>query len=281
MNVREIAKYSVKPELYTPGTATMWTDKYISAQLLKIHLDKETDLASRKKNSIEKTVTWIAKSIAKETATILDLGCGPGLYATLLAQKGHMVTGVDFSENSIKYAQKKARKKQLNIHYLNKNYLQLQLEKKQFDVVILIYTDYGVLTPAERKKLLQNIRKWLKPGGIFIFDVNSDKGLEKKVTAKSWETTEKGFWSEHPYLALSESFLYRKEKVILYQHIVSNEANQLSVYRFYTQFFSMDDLQNELTAAGFSGNHFYSNVLPPGDLWNGEHVLFCIARNSK
>ena len=35
---------------------------------------------------------------------ILDLGCGPGLYAELLAKKGHSITGVDFSENSIQYA---------------------------------------------------------------------------------------------------------------------------------------------------------------------------------
>jgi hypothetical protein len=60
MNIKELAKYTVRPELYTPGTAIMWTDKYISAQLLKIHLDKETDLASRKNSSIKKTVNWIA-----------------------------------------------------------------------------------------------------------------------------------------------------------------------------------------------------------------------------
>ena len=39
---------------------------------------------------------------------IADYGCGPGLYATKMAQRGAIVTGIDFSENSISYAKKLA-----------------------------------------------------------------------------------------------------------------------------------------------------------------------------
>ena len=281
MIIKQIIKYAKKPELYTPGTAIMWTNKHISEQLLEVHLNEEIDLASRKKSTIEKTTDWILSKVEKHPLHILDLGCGPGLYAELLAEKGHYVTGIDFSQNSIDYAREHARKKQRSINYLNKNYLQLDLDENQFELIILIYTDFCVLQPAERKQLLCNIKKWLKPGGKFIFDVNSDKELDKKITPKNWEATEKGFWRELPYLVLSESYLYGDEKVILFQHIVSDESGKTEVYRFYTHFFSENDLETELGKNGFSELKFDTNVLPSGDLWNGKHIIFCVAVNNK
>lgn len=281
MNIERIIKYAGKPELYTPGTAIMWTDKHISKQLLEVHLNEEIDLASRKKSTINTTVKWILNQAKKERLSILDLGCGPGLYTELMAEKGHRVTGVDFSENSIEYAREQAQKKQLVIRYINANYLLLEMDENQFDLVILIYTDFCVLQPKERKQLLSNIRKWLKPGGIFIFDANSDKELDKKVAPKNWEAAEKGFWRELPYLALSESYIYRDEKIILFQHIVSDENGKTEAYRFYTHFFSEENLKNELSENGFAHFSFHTDILPQGDLWNGEYIFFCVAANRK
>ena len=51
----------------------------------------------------------------KEGKRVIDFGCGPGLYATRLAQKGAFVTGIDFSENSINYARTAAMEKGLSI----------------------------------------------------------------------------------------------------------------------------------------------------------------------
>ncbi|QGY43068.1 methyltransferase domain-containing protein [Maribellus comscasis] len=281
MNIKEISTYTIKPELYTPGTDVMWTNEYISKQLLQVHLNTEIDLASRKGNTIKKTTDWILGQTQKTSLGILDLGCGPGLYSELLTQKGHKVTAVDFSKNSIEYAKKHAEEKQLNICYKNEDYRSLQLEENQFDLVILIYTDYCVLKPSERKQLLSNIKTWLKPGGTFIFDVNNDQKLEQKIFPRSWEAQEKGFWSDKPYLALSESFHYTDEKVILYQHVIVNEYETPKVYRFYTHFFSETDIKNELLQSGFKQFNFYINVLPAGDLWNGEQVIFCVVKNTK
>lgn len=65
----------------------MWTDAHISKQLLNVHLNPDIDLASRKKASIESTVNWILNSVNLEKMNILDLGCGPGLYAELMAKR--------------------------------------------------------------------------------------------------------------------------------------------------------------------------------------------------
>ncbi|MBK8417538.1 MAG: class I SAM-dependent methyltransferase [Anaerolineales bacterium] len=44
----------------------------------------------------------------KKNASILDLGCGPGLYTSRLARAGFQITGMDYSYSSIEYATKYA-----------------------------------------------------------------------------------------------------------------------------------------------------------------------------
>lgn len=133
MDIEQIEKLAKKPQLYEKGTSVMWTDPYISKQLLRLHLEPDNDMASRSKVKIENTVTWILNQRNKDRLNILDLGCGPGLYAEQFVRKGHSVTGVDFSENSIQYASEQAKGKHLNIKYLNRNYLDLNFENS-FDL---------------------------------------------------------------------------------------------------------------------------------------------------
>jgi len=281
MKTNDILLYSGKPELYKKGSAIMWTDPHISEQLLEVHLNTEIDLASRKYSTIASTVEWILEQASKEKMNILDLGCGPGLYSELMAKKGHKVTGVDFSKNSIRYARKEAEKKKLDITYLNENYLKLDLQENQFDLVILIFTDFGPLLPSEREQLLNSIKKVLRQGGIFILDVLNDTNLESKVSPKSWEVSEKGFWKNKPYLALSESFLFKEEKVVLYQNIIIDEQDNIETYRFWNHFFSDDDLKAILSKQGLTDISFFHNVLPSGYGYNSDDVTFCRAMNSK
>ena len=276
MNFIDILEFTKKPQIYAEGNAVMWTDDHISKQLLNIHLNPDIDLASRRKASIESTVDWILNSVNQEKMNILDLGCGPGLYAEVMAKRGHKVTGVDFSKNSIEYARNEAIKKNLDIEYINQNYLEL-CEENKYDLAMMIFTDFGVLTLVARKTLLQNTYRALKPKGIFIFDVLSDKDIELKVAEKSWEMEECGFWKDRPYLVLSDSYYYPMDKVILYQHIVIDNSDNFNVYRFWTHFFTYDDLKKMLVQENFEKVECYDDVLPDIDLWNGNNVIFCKA----
>ena len=267
-----------KPEMYEKGTAFMWTDEHISKQLLDIHLNFDIDLASRKKSIIEKTVNWILETQKeKGKLNILDLGCGPGLYTEIFAEAGHHVTGIDISKNSVEYAKKSAEDKKLDITYINSSYLETDLEPDKYDLVVLIYTDFGVLLPAERERLLEKIYRSLKKGGMFIFDVLKDREFEKKTSPRTWEAGDKGFWKDSHYLALSESFLYKQEKVILFQHIIVDDKENIKTYRFWTHFFSQTDLQKMLDNKSFTDIIFRDDILPKGDIWSGDNVIFVMA----
>lgn len=277
MNITDIILTTDKPRLYEKGSAFMWTDKHISKQLLNIHLNPDIDLGSRKKSSIEKTANWILNSQKeKGKLSILDLGCGPGLYSEIFAKEGHNVTGVDISQNSIEYAKKSGDNKKLEITYLNTSYLELDLEPDNYDLVVLIFTDLGVLTPTEREKLLEMIFRVLKKGGTFIFDVLKDNEMDKKIPPRTWDAREKGFWKESPYLALSESFLYKEEKIILFQHSIIDTEDNIETYRFWTHFFSEMDICKMLEPHDFKNPTFNEYVLPQGDIWSGDNVIFTI-----
>lgn len=275
MDFQKLFQSSVKPVLYEPGDAKMWTDPYISQQLLKIHLDPNIDAASRKPESIKRTLEFIYNFCNKSGIHILDLGCGPGIYTKEIAARGHEVTGMDFSENSIAYAKKQASINNQNIEYICQNYLELDYVEK-FDLITMIYADFGVLIPVERERLLQNIFTALKPGGMFIFDVLNDKNLEIKFPDhKSWNVSLGGFWRELPYLELINGFHYEAEHVYLKQHTIIDQAEICTKYRFWTHYFNSTAIITMISDYGFENIDLYDNVLPESDIWNGDNVTFC------
>jgi len=114
--ISQLVKLQEKPEPFTPGEPLFWNDPHISKQMLKAHLDPNTEAASRRPEIIDRSVNWMIETLGLKTGgSLLDLGCGPGLYASRFAQAGFHVTGVDYSHNSIEYAGQYAKENNLNI----------------------------------------------------------------------------------------------------------------------------------------------------------------------
>jgi 2-polyprenyl-3-methyl-5-hydroxy-6-metoxy-1,4-benzoquinol methylase len=153
-NLNVLKQLQEKPEPFAPGEALFWDDPHISKQMLAVHLDSTNDLASRRPGTIDHIVYWLVKTLDLSPGTpVLDLGCGPGLYASRLAQRGMHVTGVDISTRSIEYAVNDAQQHGLNIEYRCQNYLDLE-DTEQYGLALLIYGDFCPLSPSQRNRLL-------------------------------------------------------------------------------------------------------------------------------
>ena len=277
MDIEKLIRSVEKPGLYERGNAVMWTDPHISKQLLELHLDPRHDMASRGKSKIMQVADWMLTVSNSPHQKILDLGCGPGLYAQYLAGKGHEVTGVDISRNSIEYARQQASNHQLDIDYRVLNYLDLDLDSR-FDLVIMIYLDFCVLLPGERDKVLQNILKALKPGGILIFDVINERNIDQKITKPAWEKRNKGFWRDGPYLALENGYHYPDQEVFVSQHVVVSEED-IRTYLFWNHYYTLEKMLTLMTSEGFSDVINHENLLPgKDDPWQGENITFYSAR---
>jgi 2-polyprenyl-3-methyl-5-hydroxy-6-metoxy-1,4-benzoquinol methylase len=92
-----------KPALWQRSDEPFWDDEHISKGMLEAHLNPDWDAASRKHSYIDSSVKWLS-SLIPANGKILDLGCGPGLYAKRFSDMGYTVTGMDFSKRSIAYA---------------------------------------------------------------------------------------------------------------------------------------------------------------------------------
>ena len=121
---------------------------------------------------------------------ILDLACGYGRHANRLAKLGHKVVGVDITPGFLKIARREARQKRLKVRYIRQDMRKIYF-KEEFDCALLLFTAFGYFEDAENFKVLKNIARSLKPGGLFCFDsFNHSSEFIKKLP---WErVTEKG-----------------------------------------------------------------------------------------
>jgi SAM-dependent methyltransferase len=233
----------------------LWNDPYISKQMLNAHLNPDIDAASRKMSTIEKSAIWIDDNI-RNKSKILDLGCGPGLYAVELAKKGHSVVGVDLSAHSINYAKKQNRQNNYNIKYINKNYLDLDYEN-EFDVVLLIYKDFSALGEIERDKLLNIVYKALKNEGQFIFDVTQYSNQRKRSLGKTWSVNKGGFWTEKDNLVLEERIFCNKINTLTTKYIVLTDDN-IKSYVVLDKEYKTEEIKKLLSK--YSEVSIYANV---------------------
>lgn len=250
-NIDQLAQLSQKPAPFTPGEPLFWADPHISTQMLTTHLDPETDLASRKTETITSSVAWIIKTLELQTGdSVLDLGCGPGLYTAKLAERGLSVSGVDISPRSIAYAQSFATEHGLAIDYRCQDYLELA-DVNRYDVALLIFGDYCTFSPEDRCQLLSKIYRALRPRGRFVLDVSTRQHREKYGAKNAWYASGGGFWRPGPHLVLEQGFDYPQEKIWLDQYIIIEESGAMTVYRNWFQDYDRESIALELTSCGF------------------------------
>lgn len=257
----ELERINERPEPFEFYTATdLWTDEHTSAQMLSFHLNETIDVSSRKEEFINRSVEWIASrfDIDRES-TIVDFGCGPGLYTTRLAKHGANVTGIDFSGRSIEYAKEVAAREQLSINYVKQNYLDFETEDR-FNLVLMIMCDFCVLSPTQRGRILNKFHRLLKPGGSVLLDVYSLMAFQQREEVATYEVNLlNGFWSPDKYYGFLNTFKYYGEKVALDKYTVVEAERTRTVYN-WLQYFALEDLESEFLKAGFSIEGVYSDV---------------------
>ncbi len=258
---KEIKEINSRPSPFQFYTADeLWTNEHTSKQMLKYHINEAIDVSSRNKIFIERSVEWIVSYFGVDNKTeIADFGCGPGLYTTRLAERGAIVTGIDFSESSLKYAKQTADKKGLKINYVHANYLDFETPDS-FDLIIMIMCDFCALSPEQRNNMLSKFNSLLKPDGSVLLDVYSLNSFNQKEESASYELNQlNGFWSPDDYYCFVNTFKYEKEKVILDKYTIIEESRKRVVYN-WLQYFSKNSLRNEFEKNGFKVEELYSDV---------------------
>ena len=95
----------------------------------------------------------------------LDLACGEGRHAVMLAGLGWDVTGVDFSEVAVAKARARAAREGLDIQFVCADLVRYKPDPAAFDLVLLVYLQ---IPSAERRVVLAEAASALAPGGSLV-----------------------------------------------------------------------------------------------------------------
>lgn len=111
----------------------------------------------------------------KSNLNILDVGTGPGFFATILSEEGHNVTAIDYSENMLNCARKNAEKLGVTPNFIKMDINDLDFENKSFvdssfDVIVTRNVTWTLEFP---EKVYYNLKRILKKGGkLLVYDAN-------------------------------------------------------------------------------------------------------------
>jgi SAM-dependent methyltransferase len=254
-----LADLAAIPPCFEPGQRLLWNDAHIAGQMLAAHLDPNTEAASRKPATIDQTVKWIAAQTGLHDGdSLLDLGCGPGLYCRLFAQRGLQVTGVDISENSLRYA----RQHDSRSSYIHMDYRELTFENT-FDAAVLIYGDLCPLIPPDRDLVLGHIHRALKPGGWFVCDVTTPAHHARRLLDGDvqWHVfPHGGFFRPGPHLLLERYTDYADQQTGLDQHFVIEPDGQVTEFRLWTSYYTAERISAVLNTQGFRVVGLYNDL---------------------
>lgn len=252
----------------------LWTDPYISKQMLHFHLDEAVNVASRKKSFIDRSVRWILEEFSlKAGQAVIDFGCGPGLYTLPMACHGLEVTGIDFSSRSLDYARKRADEEGCKVEYHLCDYLEYHPPKK-FDAALLIMGDYCAMSFEQRLRFLRMVKAALKPGGFFLFDLFSLSRFSRLREEEAFRySSGEGFWSEHPYYEYFRRVLYREQGIVLEEYEIIERKKSRVIYN-WLEHFSPEKLKRELAMVSLLPVHFWGSVA--GDPYRASEDEFAV-----
>lgn len=151
------------------------------------------------------------RGIAGPVHSVLDLACGTGTIACLLAERGYDVIATDGSEEMLTEAARKAAglEPEQQPLFLHQTMPRLCLAEP-VDAVVSTLDSLNYLTrAADVKETFRRVGKYLRPGGLFIFDVNSPYKLRRMDGQMYTDETEDSF-------CLWRTFFSEKTKICTY-----------------------------------------------------------------
>lgn len=123
-------------------------------------------------------VSWVPLLDHYSCTRLLDLGCGTGADCLVLARHGLDVTGADYSQEAVTRAQEKTREEDLPAVFLQADMTQaLPFPASHFDAV-MSNVAFHSFPDLLLRSILKEISRVLRPGGLFLFHVNSLEDMQ-------------------------------------------------------------------------------------------------------
>ena len=187
----------------------------------------------------------LKKSGAK---TVLDLACGTGTIACLLAERGYQVVAVDGSEDMLAQAAAKAAALDSPPLFLHQSMPRLRLMEPVDGVISTIDSLNYLTRERDLRETFHRVWRWLQPGGLFLFDVNTPGKLRRMDRQVYLDETEDS-------LCVWRTFFSEKTEICTYQvdlfHLRPDGAWDRSFEEHRERAWTEEELRQYLSESGF------------------------------
>jgi len=172
--------------------------------MLREHLTDWHDLASRRPATIDAEVAALRSLAAAEPASVLDLGCGPGLHLERFERAGWTCVGLDVSPAAIAHATQRAG---VASRFVLGDVRNAPIEGT-FDLVVMLFGELSTFEPTDAALVLRRMSSWLAPGGRAVIEVSTPTGVCRKAERGArWYTADGGLFADGPHVVLQEARL--------------------------------------------------------------------------
>ncbi len=179
-------------------------------------------------------------------ARILDIACGRGRHAIYLNKKGYDVTGIDLSEQSIKYAQQFEVK---NLHFFVHDMRKLAFIN-YFDIALNMFTSFGYFeSEKDHVNALKSFRKGLKADGTLVIDYFNTQKILKNLTNQETKIMDGIEFHLHKFVS--------EGKII--KHINFEHKSKAYAFEERVQAFTLSDFERMFELAGLRISTIFGN----------------------
>jgi SAM-dependent methyltransferase len=276
MHLADLVRRTCPPKPWAEGDNIPWNEPSFSARMLREHLSQAHDAASRRVDIIDRHVAWIfGHVLGGQPGRVLDLGCGPGLYAQRLAGLGCDCVGLDFSPASIEYAQTQAKEAGLPCVYNLADLRQADFGEG-YDLAMLLYGEANVFRSDDLRLILRKACNGLRPGGCLLLEPHTFEAVEAMGREPAtWAAHAAGLFFDRPHLLLSEAFWDAARHVATNRYYVLDAGNgEVTRYAQSLQGYSEPGYRELLAQCGFEVFWFYPSLT--GDEAGTQAGLFAL-----
>jgi len=169
-----------------------WWESYFDAQYL---LEYEPIFSpTRDRADVARLIELLGLSAGER---ILDVPCGQGRHAHLLAEAGFDVTGLDYSRHLLSIARERGVSSTLR--YVEGDMRALPARwSGRFAAVLNLFTSFGFfLDPSDDVRVIHELARVLRPSGVLVWHGGSRDGVMAKFLSRDWWKLEDGTMIAH------------------------------------------------------------------------------------
>ena len=192
----------------------------------------------------EEEVNRIIALVEFHGTSVLDLCCGPGRHAVVLAKRGYAVTAVDRSKFLLRKAKERTKAAGARVEFIQEDMRNFS-RRGAYDLALNFFTSFGYFNDREDDiKVLRNIYASLKPAGVCLFEMMSKEWLARHLLATSSMEAPDGTLRVERHEIFDDWSRIRNEWIFIKQ-------GRAKTFKFHHTIYSGQELKDRLHQVGF------------------------------